>query len=91
MAYHGGRAMFLSNEKEQNRNRGFVKILKWCLLIVGLALILFILTGVENAEGATVVSGGPVNDTLYTGGWTNLGSPYYIEGDIWVPNTGDPA
>lgn len=81
--------MFLSNEKKQNRNRGFVRILKWCLLIVGLALILFILTAVDNTEAATSVPGGPVNDFLYPGGWNNAGSPYYIEGDIWVPNTSD--
>ena len=48
--------MFLSNEKEQNRYRGFIRILSWCLVIVGLALVLFMLIGSESAEAAYIFS-----------------------------------
>jgi parallel beta-helix repeat protein len=84
----GGNSMFLNRNKGSSHSIRYVKCLIWCLVIIGLALILFVFSGSEDAEADTVVSGA-VSDQL-TGPWTNIGSPYWVEGDIWVPGTISP-
>jgi parallel beta-helix repeat protein len=90
MVYLGGISMLLSVKDGTMSHRGFRRILTMCLLIVGLAFILFILSQAGNSEAATIIPGGPVSDALY-GTWNNASAPYFIEGDIWVPNGAGPA
>ncbi len=92
--------MFLTVSKEKTYNIRYVKIIKWCLLVVGFALLFILLAGTKNAEADTVVPPGPVCDDFlicpgYAGPWNATGSPYWVEGDIFVPNSvapqGDPT
>ena len=84
--------MFFERSEDERISIRYGRIIGMCLLVVGLALVLLMLTGTENAEADTVVPAGPVCDSPiicpgYNGPWNNAGSPYWVEGDIFVPNS----
>ncbi|UCE73008.1 MAG: right-handed parallel beta-helix repeat-containing protein, partial [Methanomassiliicoccales archaeon] len=76
--------MFLNNISETTASIRYVRILKLCLVALGFVVLLLLLNGTENAEADTVVSG-PVSNSIYPLGWNNASSPYWVEGDIWIP------
>ena len=50
---------------------------KYCLIIVSLVLF-----PIASGIGQTYITGGDVSGT-----WSSAGSPYYIQGEITIPNS----
>jgi parallel beta-helix repeat protein len=78
--------MFFEKSQDNRLNVRYGRIIGMCLLAIGLALVLLMLTGTDNAEAGTVVPPGSVNDAIYPGGWNNASSPYWVQGDIIIPS-----